>query len=697
MFTQGFFTACLKAVRKKKKPIYKSSSICLAYMKEAQILVTKSPDYDFKHFGQLINQLGRRMHTMMINSLWMHMDARRYRAIHTSIKSLMCFPEGSLTKKMCKSVYNFMTKHVMWEISGAPETSFQKPNPSRYAASVFLGTTIIPLFQEPLLQNLIQLHKSKLEHTDEIIVDPEGGYFTDVNIKEHPNIFFRYLVFLFDSIQNIEGKAPFQLVPQYTMKRRCITMGIDQTTGMMMRFQDADQKAAKLKRLKGEEPGTGTIELLGIDTRLLLLDRKGLFEAAGEKRCQVKQTQRALHDKKRKRIEALEEQLLTNLDAKRLKTEAALCVANRDFERSTIRLAKTLAAKPPKLNKKRKPEEVDPAEWKIGHALIAPLLFHPPKGVKKTWNGIITTDGITCSWHRVRLEERIRPIKQKRKTPKKTTTTKAETGSTSTIIPLSELGRVAAHTRPKEYGNHGEGVWIDRGPLNIVAVDPGHATLVDAIRYHHNGIPPELVPKPLPENHSTQHLRRHTLQTKLAEKNRTHFSLTNAHWQTVCGRRASTARRHSLMKKMQLQPAIDLLAQHSSKVSTSTDYKNHLRARLQTLEVMKAYVQAKAPRRWNFECHQKEQLAVHKLSKDLFSGCTGSSILVWGNGGFGPTSRGHASAPNQRLRRLLSKYIHSRCGLERAHVFPTERLLSFRAEQLPTEPTEQEAGDGQAV
>jgi hypothetical protein len=165
------------------------------------------------------------------------------------------------------------------------------------------------------------------------------------------------------------------------------------------------------------------------------------------------------------------------------------------------------------------------------------------------------------------------------------------------------------------------------------------------------------VPKPLPENHSTQHLRRHTLQTKLAEKNRTHFSLTNAHWQTVCGRRASTARRHSLMKKMQLQPAIDLLAQHSSKVSTSTDYKNHLRARLQTLEVMKAYVQAKAPRRWNFECHQKEQLAVHKLSKDLFSGCTGSSILVWGNGGFGPTSRGHASAPNQRLRRLLSKYI----------------------------------------
>jgi hypothetical protein len=183
------------------------------------------------------------------------------------------------------------------------------------------------------------------------------------------------------------------------------------------------------------------------------------------------------------------------------------------------------------------------------------------------------------------------------------------------------------------------------------------ATLIDAIRYHHGGIPGELAPKPLPENHSKKHRRRHNLQTKLAEKNRTHFSLTNVHWQTVCDRKVTTARRHVLMKKMQLQPAIDLLAQHSSKVSTSAGYTKHLFVRLQTLDVMKVYAQAKAPRRWDFQCHQKEQLAIHKLSKDLFSGCTGPSILVWGNGGFGPTSRGHASAPNQRLRRLLSKYI----------------------------------------
>ena len=93
-----------------------------------------------------------------------------------------------------------------------------------------------------------------------------------------------------------------------------------------------------------------------------------------------------------------------------------------------------------------------------------------------------------------------------------------------------------------------------------------------------------------------------------------------------------------LMKAMDLQPAIDLLAQHSSKVSTSTEYLRHLHARLATMETMKKYVKAKAPRRWGFECYRKEQLAAHQLSKDLFLGCTGPSILIWGDGGFGPTS-----------------------------------------------------------
>jgi hypothetical protein len=211
-------------------------------------------------------------------------------------------------------------------------------------------------------------------------------------------------------------------------------------------------------------------------------------------------------------------------------------------------------------------------------------------------------------------------------------TTKRKKVIASVIVPLSTLGPVDPQTRPKELGKHGESVWIDRGPLNIVAVDPGQATLVDAIRSHHDGIPASMAPNTLPANPSKNQKRRHNLEAKLAEKNRTHFSLTNAHWQVTCGRKMAASRSEKLIKAIELQPAIDLLAQHSSKVSTSTEYLNHLRARLATMETMKKYVKAKAPRRWGFECYRKEQLAAHQLSKDLFSGCTGPSLLVWGDG-----------------------------------------------------------------
>ena len=60
--------------------------------------------------------------------------------------------------------------------------------------------------------------------------------------------------------------------------------------------------------------------------------------------------------------------------------------------------------------------------------------------------------------------------------------------------------------------------------------------------------------------------------------------------------------------------------------------------------------QTKSPRRRRFDSYQQEQLAARKLSQDLLGGKKHTTALVvWGNGGFGPTSRGHAAATNKRL------------------------------------------------
>jgi hypothetical protein len=62
--------------------------------------------------------------------------------------------------------------------------------------------------------------------------------------------------------------------------------------------------------------------------------------------------------------------------------------------------------------------------------------------------------------------------------------------------------------------------------------------------------------------------------------------------------------------------------------------------------------------RWKFETYQKEQRAVQKLSTDLLGGLSPTNTLVvWGNSGFGATSKGHDSAPNKKLRHLLSRFV----------------------------------------
>jgi hypothetical protein len=99
----------------------------------------------------------------------------------------------------------------------------------------------------------------------------------------------------------------------------------------------------------------------------------------------------------------------------------------------------------------------------------------------------------------------------------------------------------------------------------------------------------------------------------------THFSLSNGHWHRKCGHIQMREKNLHLTKKLELQPAIDDLAAHTSRVHTSSVYLEHVAAKLRTLDKMKTRMITTSPRRWAFDCYRREQLAVHELSKDLLA------------------------------------------------------------------------------
>ena len=107
-----------------------------------------------------------------------------------------------------------------------------------------------------------------------------------------------------------------------------------------------------------------------------------------------------------------------------------------------------------------------------------------------------------------------------------------------------------------------------------------------------------------------------------------------------------------------MQPAIDILATHTFRTGSYDQYLKHARGRFATAEVLQRRMKATRGRRWSFESYRKEQRAVKKLSTDLLDGLDPKSTLVlWGNGGFKSSYKGHDSSPNQKLQKALARYV----------------------------------------
>ena len=174
-----------------------------------------------------------------------------------------------------------------------------------------------------------------------------------------------------------------------------------------------------------------------------------------------------------------------------------------------------------------------------------------------------------------------------------------------------------------------------------------------------------MVPAIQPQEETSKQRRRRLLQEKMFELNRSAFTLSNREWQSRTGRLLNQQRLRKLVESKQMETPYSILATSSSRTGFAEAYLRHVEARIQTAPSMQAWMKIKMIRRWKFDAYQKEQRAVTKLVTSLLGGLRPSNtLIVWGNGGFGPTSRGHASAPNKKLQSLLAHHIPLAIGSE---------------------------------
>jgi hypothetical protein len=256
-------------------------------------------------------------------------------------------------------------------------------------------------------------------------------------------------------------------------------------------------------------------------------------------------------------------------------------------------------------------------------------LFLPPSGLRKSWTGVVSTDGIVASWSTV--------------------------PSTTSFPERRSEKKIVYNLQNKLYEKHGvDGTLFKlKEPFNIIAVDPGLADLLHCVRLHQT----EPLCSPPNEDHSISSRRRAKIRF-LAERNMSTFKVTNKQFTHNMGLLKAINRTHDLHEKLELQPSIDILATATSKTASLERYLLHVVARVKTAPTFMKLMRIKCTSRWKFESHLTKNHVVKQISKDLLGGMSPeTTLVVWGDGC-------EDDATNKMLRKLLSRHMPIVIGTE---------------------------------
>mgnify|MGYP007025686992 CR=1 FL=1 len=183
---------------------------------------------------------------------------------------------------------------------------------------------------------------------------------------------------------------PFQVIPQLKMKIRPVTFGVQQTAELMMRMVKKKVDVSKFVPEQSLVPEPSVIKM-----KLL---EKTIRECEAEKSKLEQQLQSddGVNDsKKRKRTEKLEK---VNEQIRKKQKQSD----------DRLRIDTTKKKSTKKTKKQNKPyyERLSKQQWVAIVPHVFHELFHAPRKIKKTLAHVVTTDGVSASWHMPGVSDR---------------------------------------------------------------------------------------------------------------------------------------------------------------------------------------------------------------------------------------------------------------------------------------------------
>jgi hypothetical protein len=235
---------------KKEKQI----AVVQKYLREAQeklvSLNTTVPWPYLPSFTETFNQSALSYKTILDNNLWMHAGKRLRTVINAEIGPL--FFEAD---KRLKSSRSYIHNKLFRDIVGATMTTNIEAYKNKDAIKLYADQVLESVTIKNPVKNMIKEHKAWLYNAFE---DPKtrlhftDGVLSETNVKIRSHLYLAYQLFLAQRLDTIRTalakeddstrqKATFQIIPQLTMKRRCVTYGKEQTVDLLYFLAKKDQ------------------------------------------------------------------------------------------------------------------------------------------------------------------------------------------------------------------------------------------------------------------------------------------------------------------------------------------------------------------------------------------------------------------------------------------------------------------------
>jgi hypothetical protein len=190
--------------------------------------------------------------------------------------------------------------------------------------------------------------------------------------------------------------------------------------------------------------------------------------------------------------------------------------------------------------------------------------------------------------------------------------------------------------------------------LDWISVDPGKVQIVTAVRHF---------PERDLAHHRTTRMRK---GQRLKEAGQSEYILNKKEWADMCGfTKTKSKLKYFLSQNREYKEAIEDLGQHQRRTHNLDQYESFCRCLLGRWYTIWTEHARPCRRQLRFERFQRQQRALQQVTRDLLgsrfprpdeqmAGYPGVGV-IWGNGGFAPGTKGHASAPNKKLVRHLRR------------------------------------------